>query len=60
MQARALDARQPCSCPSCLAERGERACPDCGSVIPAAWARCWPCEQERQTALWAIQRYWTC
>ena len=43
MHARALDARQPCSCPSCLAERGERACPDCGSVIPAAWARCWPC-----------------
>jgi hypothetical protein len=48
-----------CLCAACLAARGERRCPDCDTVVPASWARCWPCEQERQAALLAIQRYWT-
>jgi hypothetical protein len=48
-----------CTCAACLAARGERRCPDCDTIVPAAWDRCWPCEQERQAALLAIQRYWT-
>jgi hypothetical protein len=52
-------AHQSCSCAACLAARGERRCPECDTVIPASWARCWPCEQEYRAALLAIQRYWT-
>jgi hypothetical protein len=52
-------AHHSCSCAACLAARGERHCPDCGTIVPADWARCWPCEQERQAALLAIQQYWT-
>jgi hypothetical protein len=49
-----------CTCAGCMAARGERRCPECGTVVPASWARCWPCEQERQAALLAVQEYWTC
>jgi hypothetical protein len=48
-----------CTRAACLAARGERRCPDCDTVVPAPWARCWPCEQERRLALLAIQQYWT-
>src|SRR6266498_4113399 len=38
-----------------MAWRAERRCPDCGTIIPAGWACCWPCQQERDYAAELLQ-----